>query len=146
MNPIIGDRFSNPMNSMTIQNHLHHPRRTEFKSTTLLGIPKKINPIDGAHKDSTILRRTTIPTLPSSERKLVNNIKSKTINEMVLEALMEATEVIHVGISSPKKILQHTNIRNNTGSTLLRLRNISRFFKNKTDLGKSPKWSTKKLG
>jgi len=144
-NTIIGDSFSNPINSIRLQNMQHQTKRTEFPSPTLLGAPKKVNPSNTMHPDSTILKRSTIPTLPMGERQSVQRIKSKSINEMVLEAITEAIQINHVGISSPKKILQKTQKIKNNLLNSIRLKEYM-FAKNKTDLGSSPKWSTKKLG
>jgi hypothetical protein len=139
-NPTIGDRFSNPVNSINLQNI--HKKRTEFTSPTMLGVPKHINPIDSKHQDSTILRRSSIPTLPMGERKIVRNINSKSINEMVLEEFKEPTRVIHIGVSSPKKILQKTPVKKNISL----IKNIGKFIKTKSNLGRTPSWSSQRLG
>jgi len=128
MNLTLGAYTSMPANS----------NKTTFDSPSLMGIPRTTNIIKKRQPVSTILKRTTIPTLPMNIRKMTNNIKSKTIHEMVLEAL----SIFHIGISTPKKILQHTNSINRTRP----LRLSSKFLKLKSDLGKTPKWSSKKIG
>jgi len=153
-NLTIGDHSSNPINSMRLQNQ-HAANRVNSlypnflglsKSPSHLGFPKKVNPKDTMHPISTILKRPASPSLPTGEKRIVNNINSKSITEIVLETISKVVQIQHIGMPAPKKILQKTRLSNNYKlMNAIRLKTLNK-FKSKLDLGRIPKWSTKKLG
>ena len=142
-NPLIGDKTLNPINSIRIQKNniikKHH-------------IPRKINDLHVGRRTGVYLSRKTI-SLPLENmkfKKKINEFKTENdftsdINFIVQKYINEEiSKVLHIGISSPKKILQ------NTKAYLKNRLNMLNFFKKnklkeKSDLGKSVNWSPVKL-